>query len=303
MRAAFIDTLMRLAEKDSRVCLLTGDLGFSVLEKFKNGYPGRFINVGVAEANMIGLATGLALDGWLPYVYSIATFASMRGYEQIRNGPVLHGLPVRIIGIGGGFAYSHAGPTHHALEDYALMRVQPGLTVIAPADPAQTQSALIATADLKGPIYYRIGKGGDEPVSGLDGRFSLDGIETIGEGEDLLLLSTGAISARVAEIACELGNATAGIVATLNPVPDRALSNLIDRFKLILSVEEHYRQGGLGSIVAEVIARTGKNVRFRPIGVHETLKDVTGSRNFLWKRAGLDHNSLVAEIKSMLENR
>src|SRR5258708_37372003 len=130
---------MQLSQKDKRICLLTGDLGFTVLERFAAASPERFFNVGAAEANMMGLATGLALDGWVPYVYSIATFASMRGYEQIRNGPVLHHLPVRIIGIGGGVSYGHAGAPHYALEDFSLIRALPSSAVIAPAHPGQTR--------------------------------------------------------------------------------------------------------------------------------------------------------------------
>src|SRR3954469_24923245 len=139
MRKAFVASLCELAARDERVMLLTADLGWSVLEPFAERFPNRFLNVGVAEQNMLGVATGLARQGRVPFVYSIATFASMRGYEQFRNGAVLHRLPVRVVGIGGGFAYGHAGPTHHALEDLAIARAQPGVTVLAPADQAQAR--------------------------------------------------------------------------------------------------------------------------------------------------------------------
>src|SRR3954467_8573355 len=137
MRAQFAHALVELAERDPRVMLLTGDLGFTILEPFAGGFPDRFYNVGVAEQNMVGLATGLAEAGLVPYVYSIATFASMRPYEFIRNGPLLHDLPVRIVGIGESADYGHNGVTHYALEDIALMRAQPRMTVVAPADSAQ----------------------------------------------------------------------------------------------------------------------------------------------------------------------
>src|ERR1035438_980172 len=163
----------------------------------------------------------------------------MRGYEQIRNGPVLHQLPVRIIGIGGGFAYGHSGITHYALEDIAIMRTQPGITVIAPADPPQTRSAILSTFDLKGPVYYRIGKGGNAVVVGLDGRFSLDSIPTIGRGRNLLVLTTGSISADVAQITSALENTTLGIVAALNPSPYKSLQDLIKTFPRVLTIEEH----------------------------------------------------------------
>ena len=153
MRTAFVRTLVELAERDERVVLLTGDLGFMALEPFAERFPDRFFNVGVAEQNMVGVATGLAEAGFIPFVYSIATFASLRPYEFIRNGPVLHQLPVRIVGVGGGFEYGHNGVTHHALEDVGVMRVQPGMTVVAPADPAQTRDR--AARDL-GPARARL---------------------------------------------------------------------------------------------------------------------------------------------------
>ncbi len=126
MRATFVRTLMELAEEDERIVLLTGDLGFTVVEPFAERFPGRFFNVGVAEQNMLGVATGLAEAGYVPFAYSIATFATLRSYEFVRNGPVLHRLPVRVVGVGGGLEYGMNGLTHYALEDIALMRAQPG---------------------------------------------------------------------------------------------------------------------------------------------------------------------------------
>ena len=147
MRATFIRTLVELAEEDKRIVLLTGDLGFTVVEPFAERFPDRFFNVGVAEQNMIGVATGLAEAGFVPFAYSIATFATLRSYEFVRNGPVLHRLPVRIVGVGGGLEYGMNGLTHYALEDIAVMRTQPGMTVLAPADFQQARTALCASQD------------------------------------------------------------------------------------------------------------------------------------------------------------
>src|SRR5439155_24565256 len=173
MRRAFSTTLAELGRKDDRILLLTGDLGFMALEPFADRFPERFINVGVAEQNMVGLGTGLAESGFIPFLYSIATFASMRAYEFIRNGPIMHALPVRIVGVGGGFEYGTAGPTHYGLEDIGMMRMQPGITVVAPADAGQARSALLATRDIPGPVYYRLGKEDKIVVPGLDSRFEL----------------------------------------------------------------------------------------------------------------------------------
>ena len=191
MRAAFIRTLCDLAAGDDRIVLLTGDLGFMALEPFRERFPARFFNVGVAEQNMIGMATGLAEAGLLPYAYSIATFASLRAFEFIRNGPVLHRFPVRVAGMGMGFEYGPAGPTHHAVEDIGALRTLPGLTIVIPADAAQAATAIRDTAGLGGPVYYSLGKDDSLSVAGLDGRFQLGRLETIGTGRDLAIVYHG----------------------------------------------------------------------------------------------------------------
>jgi transketolase len=304
VRTAFIETLLDLAAKDPRVLLLTADLGFSVLERFAKAFPGRFVNVGVAEANMMGLATGLALDGWKPYVYSIATFASMRGYEQVRNGPVLHRLPVRIIGTGGGFAYGHAGITHFALEDYALFRALPGMTVVSPADPAQTRTALMETAELPGPAYFRIGKGGNPTVPGLGGRFKLSEVERVSEGKDLLLLATGSIVAVAADAAADLARegvqAAVAVAATLNPPPEASLIRLARDFPLVVTVEEHFSRGGLGSMAAETLAAAPSRPRVLRLGVEEMTTGLTGSMDYMRGRAGLTRAGIAARAMEAL---
>ena len=239
MRAAFAHTLTELAERDPRILLLTGDLGFMALEPFSDRFPDRFFNMGVAEQNMVGVATGLAEAGFLPFVYSIVTFASLRPYEFIRNGPIIHRLAVRVVGIGGGFEYGTAGPSHHGLEDLGVMRVQPGMTVIAPAGFRQTRSALLATWDLPGPVYYRLGKGDKATVPGLDGRFSLGRAQTIREGDDLLIVVTGSIAVEAAAAADMLAArgiaCTVMVVACLNPAPIEDLVGAIARFPVVLA--------------------------------------------------------------------
>ena len=180
MRGAFAQTLVQLAEEDERVLLLTGDLGYMVLEPFAQRFPDRFFNVGVAEQNMVGLASGLAEAGFIPFLYSIAPFAVLRPYEFIRNGPVMHGFQVRIAGVGGGFEYGHNGLTHFGLEDVGVLRILPGMTVVAPADHAQARNALRSTWNMPGPVYYRLGKDDSVTVGGLDGRFEL-GRDELGE--------------------------------------------------------------------------------------------------------------------------
>lgn len=297
MRAAFVEAISELAERDERVFLLTADLGWSVLERFADRFPDRFLNVGVAEQNMIGVATGLAQVGFTPFAYSIATFASMRGYEQLRNGPILHALPVRVVGVGGGFAYGHAGPSHHALEDLGLGRLQPGLTVIAPADPGQTRTAVRATAEMPGPVYLRIGKGGNPELPGLNGRFALGRPEVLREGRDLLFLAAGGVAANALAAAGLLERrAASAAVAVLAHVGFRAsaeLRSLLAAFPAVVTVEEGFAAGGLGSLVAETVAEEGLDCRVAIRGVREPLSERSGEPAYLLEQAGLSAQALA----------
>src|SRR5262249_41074686 len=201
MRTALVETLCALAAEDGRVMLLTADLGWGALEPFARAFPDRVLDVGRAQHDLLGGARGRARGGAVPFAYSIATCAAMRCFEQFRDGRVLHGLPVRLVGIGGGFASGHAGPTHHALEDLCLARTLPGVSVIAPADGAQARAALRATPHLPAPAYLRIDKNERPDLPGLDGRFALDRPELIRGGRDVLLLATGSIAHEVFQAA------------------------------------------------------------------------------------------------------
>ena len=297
MRGAFAKTVTELAERDPRVLLLTADLGYMALEVFSDKFPDRFINVGVAEQNMVGIATGLADAGFIPFLYSIVTFASLRPYEFIRNGPILHQLPVRIAGVGGGFEYGPAGPTHHGLEDVGVMRVQPGITVIAPADYAQTCTAIRATWDLPGPVYYRLGKDDKAVVPGLDGRFELGRAQIIREGGDLLLIAMGGIAPEVTAAAEALEvrgiRCMVVVVASLNPAPVDDLAALLARFPVALTVEAHYIVGGVGSLVSEVVAEHGLACRVIRCGVRETPDGRTGSQRSLQQAHGLSREAIA----------
>ncbi len=298
MRGAFTKVLVELADRDPRILLLTGDLGYMALEPFSDRFPGRFFNVGVAEQNMVGLATGLAEAGFIPFVYSIATFASLRAYEFIRNGPVLHRLPVRIVGVGGGFEYGHNGPTHYGLEDVGVMRIHPGITVIAPADHEQTRAAFMATWDLPGPVYYRLGKDDRTTVPGLRGRFELARVQVIHEGTDLLMVTMGSVASEVASAAVTLAaqgiSCTVAVVACLNPAPVDDLDAILARFPLVLAVEAHYVVGGVGSLVSEVIAERGLGCRVVRCGVKTTPDGISGSQGYLYHTHRLSKNALVA---------
>lgn len=297
MRKAFVESLVALAERDSRIMLLTADLGYCALEPFAERFPERFLNVGVAEQNMIAVATGLAEAGFVPYCYSIAAFSVLRPLEFIRNGPIAHRLPVRIVGMGGGFDYATNGLSHYSLEDLAVLRSQPGISLFAPADSEQTREVILATAGVEGPAYYRLSKDDTLVVPGLRGRFSAGRPELLQSGEDVLFMVTGSMAAEVAAAVEELGRmgvrAGLAVLASLNPVDREALAALLRPYRDVITVEAHYVNGGLGSLVAEIIAEEGMGVRLLRNGVTRCPDGITGRLPYMHARNGLDRTQLV----------
>ena len=306
MRVTFVRTLAELAERNPRIMLLTGDLGYTTLEPFSERFPNRFFNMGVAEQNMLGVATGLAEAGFIPFVYSIVTFASLRPYEFIRNGPILHQLPVRIVGVGGGFEYGTAGPSHYGLEDLGVMRIQPGISVVAPADYQQAQASLLATWDLPGPVYYRLGKDERKTVEGLGGRFELGRAQVIRSGTDLAIIAVGSIAHEAASAASVLADrgisSTLAVVAGLNPAPIDDLVKILSEFPLALTVEAHYVVSGIGSLASEVVAEHGLSCRIVRCGVRTTPNGICGSQVYQHRQHGLSSGALVDTAISQLQS-
>ncbi len=190
MRRAFFETLASIAAADPRVVLLTADLGYMAIEEFSERCPRQFFNAGVSEQNMIGMATGLAEAGFVPFVYSIAPFVVLRAYEFIRNGPVAHRSAVRLVSVGAGFDYGTNGISHYGIDDIGVLRVQPGLMLLTPADTPQARAALLCTWSLPGPLYFRLSKR-DTVLPGLEARFALGHTQTLRSGTDVLLVGLG----------------------------------------------------------------------------------------------------------------
>lgn len=305
MRNAFIKALTNLAAQDERVFLLTADLGFTVLEEFQERFPDRFINVGVAEQNMLGIAAGLAKSGYLPFVYSIATFASMRGYEFFRNGAISHHLPVRVISVGGGFEYGTAGNTHHALEDIAIMRTQPGLEIYAPADAIQAEKILLNTMSRPAPIYYRLGKNEKIRIVGLDIPFAVGEVALLQEGNDLLFLATGAVTqqAQIATLELFRENVSVGlaILSSIAPCDMHSLASLLRSYRYVVTVEEHFANGGIGSLVAECIAEQGVCCKLSRVAVRERKQRV-GSQAYHCQQHGLTAEQLTSHARTVLQS-
>ncbi|HYW53546.1 MAG TPA: transketolase C-terminal domain-containing protein [Candidatus Elarobacter sp.] len=304
MRATFTRTLTEIAQADPRVLLLTADLGFMALEPFADAHPDRFLNVGVAEQNMIGLATGLADGGFIPFLYSIAPFASLRPYEFLRNGPIQHRLPVRVVGVGAGFEYGTAGPSHHGIDDAAALRPHPGLLIVTPAEPAQLRTALLATWDHDGPVYYRIGKDERVAVPGLQGRFRTGRAEIVREGRDVALVAMGALATEACAAADLLGqrglSASVAIVSTFNPSPVEDITALARAHPLLVSVEAQYVNGGLGSLVAETVAEDGAGTRLVRVGVRRAPQGRSGSQAYYHALHELDAGAIAARVLALL---
>jgi transketolase len=305
MRNAFIQSLLKIASQDGRVMLITGDLGYLVVEEFMEKFPDRFLNAGVAEQNLLGLATGLAEAGFIPFVYSITPFITLRPFEFIRNGPVYHNLPVRIVGIGQGVEYGMNGLSHYALEDIGVLRTQPGLTIIAPADDAQAKNAIEQTYHHPGPIYFRLSKE-KTTIPELLGNFTLGEAQQIGNGRDFVIVSTGAITTEAVKAVHTLSdwgiNGTILVVASLAPAPEKNIVNVLVGVNHVFTLEAHYITGGVGSLVAEIIAENGLPVRLTRFGFTHLLNKTVGSAASICAENGLSGDKLAARIQKVLQN-
>jgi transketolase len=288
MRTTFIETLLQEAERDERIWLLTADLGYSVLEPFAARFPDRYVNVGVAEQNLIGVAAGLAHSGLRPFVYSIANFPTLRCFEQIRNDVCYHNANVTIVAVGGGLAYGSQGYTHHGVEDLAVMRALPGMTVVAPGDPVETRLATRALCRAEGPKYMRLGKAKEPLVHQREPEFALGRAIYLRPGRDLTIISTGAMLADAINASNELAREKirAGVMSmpTLKPFDVETVVRAARRTGAVLTAEEHSLTGGLGSATAEALFEAGVPVRFRKLGIPDKPYHLIGSQTYLKQR-------------------
>lgn len=301
MRTAFIQTLCELAAADERIWLLTGDLGFSVLEVFRDRFPQRYVNVGVAEQNLTGVAAGLASTGKIVFTYSIANFPTLRCLEQIRNDVCYNDVPVRIVSVGGGYAYGPQGYTHHGLEDLAVMRALPNMTVVAPADPVETVLATRALVDWPGPCYLRLGKAREPVVHQSPPPFALGRAIRVRDGRDVTLISTGGMLGHALRTADELQRADGRSVRvlsmhTLKPLDVDAVRAAALETAGVITVEEHSIVGGLGSAVAEVLAGLdGRRAPLRMFAAADRINPTIGSQEHLRGQIG-DLTAMVREL-------
>ena len=302
MRRTCLDLIYQLALQDERIFFMGSDLGVNTLSKFRNEMPDRFFMEGISEANVLGMAAGLALEGKILYVNTIATFLTRRSLEQVVVDLCLHRARVRLIGNGGGLVYAPLGPTHMAIEDLALMRALPNMTIIAPADAEEMTRVMPMTVDHPGPIYIRLAKGYDPVVTAEGPPFSIGQARLMRSGRDALLITTG-VTLQTALEAAE-GLSGMGVEAailhlpTVKPIDDEAIRHYASMAPVVVTVEEHTLIGGLGSAVLEVLAEADAlgTIRFRRLGLPDAFPDGYGSQADLMERYGLTAKNIMEII-------
>jgi len=293
MRDNFIKKLIEIAKNDHRVVLLTADLGFSILEEFANEFPSRFFNVGVSEQNMIGIATGLAESGFIPFTYSIAPFSLLRPYEFIKNGPILHNLPVRIIAIGPGFEYGNLGSTHHLIEDIAVTRVFPNLSIYSPVNGKNAESILDKSYLENNPIYYRIGKNKDSLSDNLD-YVETDNFIQLSKGDDsIVVFGIGSIVEEILKCNNIIDKKISSYAITkIDQKIQKELIPIMQKYKKIITVEAHYINGGIGSMIAEIIAENQLMAKLYRLGVRELSDGIFGDTEFMYCKHRISHKDI-----------
>lgn len=298
MRDAFAQEMTQLAAERSDLTLLSGDIGNRMFDRFKQIAPERFFNCGIAEGNMMSMASGMALSGLRPVVYTITPFTTTRCLEQIRVGVAYHQAPVVIVGTGSGLSYAELGPTHHSLEDMAILRTLPGLNVVAPADSMELVVQLRQALDMPNPTYIRIGKKGEPTLHGASANLGIGKANLLREGSDLLVVGVGPIIGEALQAAEAV--ATEGIsvaVASLGgvkPLDVVFLEHMAERFPRWISLEEHGIIGGLGSALLEWYAdREGWPIRLKRLGTPDIFMHELGNQNYTRCKLGLDSTSLA----------
>lgn len=297
MRMVFAETLIELAKNDERICLITPDMGYGILDKFQQTFPERYFNLGITEQNCMSVAAGMALAGLKPYVYSIIPFVVHRCIEQIRVDVSYMNTDVKVIGVGSGFEYGAAGATHHGTEDISMIRPLPNMEIYAPGDNYEMVEIATLTSRSNKPTYIRIGRH-NHPNMNKEG-IELGKASVIEEGKDVALIATGNMLPVAYDFGQELkkeGKSPEIIsMHTIKPIDKECILNLVDRGLKIYTFEEHTIIGGLGSAVAEVIAESRKAVEFKRIGINDEYSHVVGSAQYIREQFGLDLKGVIEQ--------
>ena len=305
MRDHFVKAITEEAEKDNNIILITGDLGFGVLNNFAKKFPSQYINAGVAEQNMTGIASGLGMDGKIVFTYSIGNFNTLRCLEQIRNDACYHNSNVNIVSIGGGFSYGALGYSHHATEDIAIMRAIPNLRVFVPCDFWEVQEITKKVIELGGVNYIRIDKSSADRNFKTENKFIVGKGRVLSEGKDLTIIATGGIVATAlkAQKVMAIEGISIKVVSmhTIKPIDRELIITSSKNTGGIITLEEHSIIGGLGSAVSEVLMQEGSYPKkFKMIGLESKFSTIVGSQDYLRTINNIDLKSLINEIKLLL---
>jgi transketolase len=294
MRTAFINQLIIEAEKNTKIFLIVGDLGYSVVESFRDKFPNRFLNAGVAEQNMAGIAAGLAMEGYIVFIYSIANFPTLRCMEQIRYDICYHNLNVKIIAVGGGYAYGTLGPSHHATEELGMLRTIPNLLVCAPGDPTESREITTLFCNTNGPGYIRLGKAGESDVLSSHSIMKIGQCRQILTGDETVVLSTGSMLKYVFDyISYNKLNWGLYSFPFIKPLDKSELLKLSLKYESIITIEEHQKQAGFGSAIVEAYndLREENKMNYIPkikrIAIPDLFVNVAGTQEHLRNLAGL----------------
>ena len=300
MRNQFAATMLDLAGSVSELVLLTGDIGNRLFDPFKKAYPERFFNCGIAEAAMTGVAAGMAMTGLRPVTYTIASFNSYRCYEQIRLDVCCHNLPVIIAAVGAGLSYAPLNPTHHSLEDLALMRVLPNMTVLNPADSWELSALLKQSVRHNGPVYLRFGKKNEPKLHETEPSLSIGQWIQLREGKSSrpVLLSSGIITSEAVKAADEL-DLELWSCPSVKPLDEKLLLLLAKQNRRIVTIEEHSVRGGFGSAVSEFYAEQDAAVHHLSLGTPDRFLFNSASSDAVRRTAGLDADSLIKRIGAL----
>jgi transketolase len=298
MRDRFIKALVREAESNENLMLIVGDLGYGVIDGFEKRFPSQFINAGVAEQNMIGMAAGLAKIGYKVFVYSIANFPTFRCLEQIRNDIAYHNLDVSIVAIGAGFSYGTLGYSHHAVEDLAIMRSIPGMKIYSPCDPNKVEECFNDSLKIGGPKYFRLGKNGEPEIPNMP-PISDNSIQN--QSSNKLIISTGAITSEAYSAKAKLEFKGIGVdILPINIIkPFHLNKHQLENYSQIYVLEEHSIIGGLGSCVVEELQILGLQIPVKMISIPDNSQNPTGSQFFLRQQFRLDADSIVELISNL----
>jgi transketolase len=306
MRERCLKTITELARIDERVVFIGSDLGAGAMAEFKAAFPDRFFMEGVSEQNLVGLAAGMAMEGRIVYLNTIATFLTRRCFEQVAVDLCMHNANVRLIGNGGGVVYAPLGPTHLATDDLAILRALPNMTIIAPADAEEMERAVMATLDYSGPVYIRVAKGHDQIVTREIDSFQIGRAVPVRDGHDALIVTTGIglqVCIDAADLLTTVGlDVTVLHMPTVKPLDTESLAFAAERVPLVVTVEEHSVTGGLGSAVVEFLAEASLlgGRKFRRIGFPDVFPAGYGDQACMMRRYGLAAECIAAVVKDML---